>query len=76
MDWPHTESYQGHATYIDSKMLRVTKYSFHIYFQYSACGMMQAKLHNSRAISPTDISSAAFVFDEDLVSIAKLEIVQ
>ena len=41
--------------------------------------MMQAKLRNSRAIFPpgmADIPSAVFVFDEHLMSIAKLEIVQ
>ena len=38
---------RGHATYIDGKMLSVAKYSFQIYFQYSACAMTQAQLHNS-----------------------------
>ena len=28
---------RGHATYIDSKMLSVTKYSFQIYFRFHTC---------------------------------------
>ena len=58
---------RGHATYIDSKVLSVSKYSFQIYFQYSACTMMQAQLRNSSATGMADIPSAAFVFNEDLV---------
>ena len=28
---------RGHATYIDDKMLSVTKYSFQIYFRFHTC---------------------------------------
>ena len=28
---------RGHATYIDGKMLSVTKYSFQIYFRFHTC---------------------------------------
>ena len=58
-----------HATYIDSKVLSVTKYSFQIYFRFQRA-MTQAQLHTA---GMADILSAAFVFDEDLVCQLEIE---
>ena len=33
---------RGHATYIDGKMLSVTKYSFQIYFRFHTCNNTSA----------------------------------
>ena len=59
----------GHAMYIDGKMLGVTKHSFQI---YSALAMTQAQWHNFYAAGMADVPSAAFMFNKD--SVCELEI--
>ena len=66
---------RGHTTYIDGKMLSVTIYNFQIYFQLSACAMIQAELHNSSVAGMADIPSAEFIFNKDQACTLDVEVV-
>ena len=62
---------RGYATYIDSKMLSVTKYSFQIYFWLHTYNDASAIAYHIAWMA--DIPSAAFVFDEDLACQLEIE---
>ena len=56
---------KGHATYVDRKMLSVTKYNFQ---RDSASAMTQVQLCNSRAAGMANILSAPFAFEDFLTT--------